>query len=156
MDYSQIFAISAAGMSAERTRVEVATLNLANANTIQTADGVSYQPGRVVTRAMAGSDVSASSLSFAEHVDKGFDGEGLAGIVLPQATVEPTEVSPRMVYEPGHPFANAKGFVAYPGVDTASEMVALMSALRAYEANVAAMNAARTLALKALDIGGTA
>ena len=55
--------------------------------------------------------------------------------------------------EPGHPFANGRGFVAYPGVDTATEMVSLMTAMRAYEANVSALNAARTLALRALDIG---
>jgi flagellar basal-body rod protein FlgC len=69
-------------------------------------------------------------------------------------SVEPTDLPPRMVYEPGHPLANEKGFVAYTGVDSATEMVTLMSAMRSYEANVAAMNAARTMALKALEIGG--
>jgi flagellar basal-body rod protein FlgC len=59
-----------------------------------------------------------------------------------------------MVHEPGHPLADARGFVSYPGVDAAAEMVSLMGASRAYEANVAAMNTARVLALKALDIGG--
>jgi flagellar basal-body rod protein FlgC len=59
-----------------------------------------------------------------------------------------------MVHEPGHPMADAKGFVKYPGVDPAADMISLMSAARAYEANVAALNTARTMALKALDIGG--
>lgn len=156
MDYLQAFAISAAGMSVERTRVDVAALNLANANTTQTADGVSYQPLRVVARTGAGTDVSASSLSFADRIEAGLDAEDLANAALPEAAVEPMPVSPRMVYEPGHPFANERGFVAYPGVDTATEMVSLMGALRSYEANVAAMNAARTLAQKALEIGGGA
>ncbi len=153
MDYSTSFAISAAGMSIERSRVDVAALNLANANTVQTADGVSYHPARVVARAAGGTGIGVAQASFGDQVDQGLE-DGLAGIVLPEVGVEPTEVAPRMVYEPGHPFANEKGFVAYPAVDAATEMVTLMSALRAYEANVAAMNAARTLAFKALEIGG--
>ncbi len=79
---------------------------------------------------------------------------GRGGVPLPEATIEPTVIAPRMVYEPGHPFANERGFVAYPGVDAATEMVTIMTALRAYEANVAALNAARTMTLRALDIGG--
>ena len=58
------------------------------------------------------------------------------------------------MHEPGHPDADAKGFVAYPGVNTLNEMVTMIAATRAYEANVAALNAARVMALKALDIGG--
>jgi flagellar basal-body rod protein FlgC len=155
MDYSRSFAISAAGMSVERMRVDVAALNLANANTVQTADGASYQPLRVVARVLgAAPGTGASLVSFGAYVDQGLEDEGLAGIILPQAGIEPAGVAPRMVYEPGHPFANERGFVAYPAVDTASEMVTLMSALRAYEANLAAMNVARTLAFKALEIGG--
>lgn len=154
MDYSRSFAISAAGMSVERMRVDVAALNLANANTVQSADGASFQPLRVVARVMAGAGAGASPLSFGAHVDQGLEEDGLAGVFLPEAGIEPAGVAPRMVHEPGHPFANEKGFVAYPGVDTATEMVTLMSALRAYEANVAAMNVARALASKALDIGG--
>lgn len=153
MDYSRTFAISSAGMAAERLRVEVAALNLANANTVQTADGPRYEPARVVVRAVAGSDAGAS-LSFAERVARGLDGAELAPVVLPEASVEPAAAAPRRVYEPGHPLADERGFVSYPGVDTATEMVAMMTALRAYEANVAALDAARTLAQKALEIGG--
>jgi len=60
-----------------------------------------------------------------------------------------------MAYEPGHPDADAQGFVTYPGIDPVGEMVDLISTLRAYEANVAAANAAKTMALKALELGGT-
>lgn len=136
MDYSQTFAISAAGMTLERTRVEVASLNLANANTVAGPDGKPYQPLHVVARASFGDTVA----------------QGLGGV--PSASVEPTMQAPRMVYEPGHPMANARGFVAYAGVDAATEMVTLMGAMRAYEANVAAMNTSRNMALKALEIGG--
>jgi flagellar basal-body rod protein FlgC len=74
--------------------------------------------------------------------------------LLPGVSVEFADRAARKVHDPGHPMADAQGFVAYPAVDAATEMVTLMSATRAYEANVAAMNAARTMALKALDIGG--
>lgn len=154
MDYSDSFAISAAGMSLERTRADVASLNLANANTIQAADGPKYRPLRVVARAAA--MAASGSPAFADLFSRGVGGASLPGALAPViVSVEPTDLPPRMVYEPGHPLANDKGFVAYTGVDSATEMVTLMSAMRSYEANVAAMNAARTMALKALEIGGT-
>lgn len=143
MDYSSTFAVSAAGMALERTRVEVAALNLANAHTTESAGQVPYSPLRVIAQA-------AGSAPFGALMG----GDGLPGAAPPQFHVEPANVAPRVVHEPGHPLADAKGFVKYPGVDAAAEMVSLMSATRAYEANVAAMNTARTMALKALDIGG--
>jgi len=151
MDYSDSFAISAAGMSLERTRADVASLNLANANTVQSGEGPQYRPLRVVARAAA--MAASGSPAFADLFDQGVGGRGQAGGPT-VVSVEPTDLPPRMVYEPGHPLANDKGFVAYTGVDSATEMVTLMSAMRSYEANVAAMNTARTMALKALEIGG--
>jgi len=140
MDYLRSFAISAAGMSVERTRVEVASMNLANANTlVQGAQG--YQPLRALVQPAAQGIYSAR---FSELM--GTD-------ALPQVRVEPTGYAPRRVLEPGHPMADAAGFVSYPAVDTTTEMVSLMTALRAYEANVVAMNAARTVAVKSLEIG---
>jgi len=149
MDYTQAFAISAAGMTIERTRVDVATINLANANTVQGADGNAYRPLRAIARV-----ANSATASFSDLVDASSDGGQVSLPALPAVSVEAADVAPRLVYEPGHPFANTKGFVSYPGVDTAVEMVTMMSATRAYEANVAAMNAAKTMALKALDIGG--
>lgn len=147
MDYNSVFAISAAGMNVERTRVEVAALNLANASTTHAAGEAGYTPMRVVAR--GGPD----AVSFAALMDAGTEASGLTQL-SPSALVEPTGRSPRQVHEPGHPMADERGFVSYPGVDPATEMVSLMSANRAYEANVAALNTARTLALKALEIGG--
>lgn len=155
MDYSRSFAISAAGMAVERARVEVAALNLANATTIQGLDGAGYQPLRVT--AQASLLPTSAPGGFASQVEMGLGDPAQTGwnLSLPQVMVEPTGAEPRLVHEPGNPFANAKGYVAYPGVDTATEMVNMMNALRAYEANVVAMNTAKTLALKSLDIGGT-
>lgn len=137
MDYTGSFAVSAAGMGLERTRVEVAALNLANANTVHAPGAGGYQPLRVVARA-----------AFAALVSEGFHPAPAT-----EVSVEPRDSRPRMVHEPGHPMADQGGFVAYPGVDAATEMVTLMSAMRSYEANVAALNTARSLALKTLEIG---
>lgn len=142
MDYSATFAISAAGMSLHRARVEVAAVNLANAHTTAPAGQPGFKPTRVV-------GVPAQQGSFPLLLAK-----VPGAFQKPSFRIEPQPVMPRLVHEPGHPLADGRGFVEYPGVDVATEMVTLMDATRAYEANVAAMNTARTLALKALEIGG--
>jgi flagellar basal-body rod protein FlgC len=152
MDYSQSFAISAAGMAAEHTRLEVAALNLANANTMQTADGGAYQAMRVVMRAIL---PAAPSGDFAARMKRSENDPALATFAVPEASIEPSGIGPRQVYDAGNPFADDKGFINYPGVDTATEMVNMMSALRSYESNVAAMNMAKTMASRALEIGGS-
>lgn len=159
MDYTQSFAISAAGMNVERMRVDVAALNLANANTVQGVGGASYQPLRVVAEARsAAGDLSGNTAAsgFGAMVRQGLEGSEAIAQAAPLARIVPADTVPRMVYEPGHPLANERGFVAYANVDAATEMVSMMSATRAYEANVSAMNTARTLALRALDIGSNA
>ena len=148
MDYATAFRISAAGMTLEKARVDVTALNIANMNTTRGADGALYQPVRVVSKSMP---VAAAFGSVYEGA------QGAAALTMPAAVqIEPTFAAPRLAHEPGHPDADDRGFVAYPGVQHAGEMVNLVSALRAYEANVVAMNAAKTMALKALDIGGGA
>jgi len=141
MGYTPLFEISAAGMALERARVEVATLNLANLHTTAAPGQPAYQPLHVLANA-------ASAATFASLVD----GE-VAGFA-PAHRIAASPVEPRRVHEPGHPHADAAGYVSYPGVDTAREMLTMMSASRAYEANVAAMNATRAMLLKALEIGG--
>ena len=140
MDYSSAFAISAAGMEVQRTRVDVAAVNIANVNTTKTLQGGSYVPLMAIAR---------NKKSF-------FD--GFSQLIqlhsLPKAAViQQFNNVPRMVFEPTHPDANKDGLVAYPGVDTVTEMVNLMTAVRAYEANVVALNAAKSMALKAIEIG---
>ncbi|QHI99168.1 flagellar basal body rod protein FlgC [Xylophilus rhododendri] len=154
MPYSQTFAISAAGMDLERTRIEVATLNLANLHTIQMPDGSRFEPLQVSARSVA----PAPQPGFASRIADGLDEwpSMQSAFPLPQAAVLPAGTAPRRVHEPANPFADAQGFVSYPGTDTAREMLTMMDALRAYEANVVAMNTAKVLALKALEIGGSA
>lgn len=141
MDHGQTFAIGAAGLSLERARVEVAVMNLAHANTVQDPSMPGYRPMQVVGRA-GGAEAFGRLVDDARDVLRG-----------PVAVVEPQDRAPRLAHEPGHPLADPQGFVAYPGVDPAREMVTLMGAMRAYEANLAALNTARALALKALEIG---
>lgn len=145
MDYRQSFSISAVGMTYERARVDAAALNLANANTALASDGTGFRPLRVVNNGMFNdtsfAGVMAGNRDFALSSTPGF-------------SLQTINAAPRLVHEPGHPLANDKGFVAYPGVDVAVETVTMMSAMRAYEANVAAMNTSKNMALKALEIGG--
>jgi flagellar basal-body rod protein FlgC len=144
MDISSIFDISAAGMNLERQRLEVSALNLANANTTRGADGLPFTPLQVVVRSgMTPFDAVLNALS---------GGAGSTGSG-PIGQVQPADVPPRQVYEPGHPDADANGFVSYPGVNPVSEMVRLIAVTRAYEANVRVFNAGRSMAMKALEIG---
>ncbi|HEX5682648.1 MAG TPA: flagellar basal body rod protein FlgC [Ideonella sp.] len=133
------FAISAIGMDIERLRVDVAAMNLANAHVAVSATGEGYRPLQVVAR------VNANG-SFSTQFDQ--------WLQSPAVSVEPTLNAPRQVLEPGHPLADDKGFVRYPAIDHTTEMFTMMGAMRAYEANVAAMNTSRAMVLKALDIGG--
>ena len=141
MDFGQSFAISASGMAVEKARLDVIALNLANLNSTRSADGGIYQPLRLISGEKAG------ALNFGSLL-QGYGGGGAE-----VREVRALAVPPRLVYEPAHPDADDKGFVAYPGVNQVTEMVSLMSAVRAYEANVVAMSAARSMALKTLEFG---
>jgi len=108
--------ISASGLNAEWTRMRVIANNVANAETTETAAGGPYRRRQVLFRA----------------VMDGLEGVEVTGIV-------PAGDPPRMVFEPGHPDANAQGYVAMPNVQVPLEMIDLMTASRAYEANLAAI-----------------
>lgn len=144
MDYFTAFEISASGMTLEKVRLDTLALNLANANATRTKGSSLYQPLRVVANARTNTDFDGriSSLLSARQP---------AGVQV--AEVQAMNLDPRLVFDPGHPEANEKGFVAYPNINPVSEMVALIDAVRGYEANVRAMNAAKTMALRALEIG---
>jgi flagellar basal-body rod protein FlgC len=147
MDYIASFHISASGMAVEKTRLEVTAANIANMHSAGATPGSVYRPLQVIAQPVA--------LSFAQQFGQQQNGRVSAiGGGVRVASVEPQAVAPRMAYEPGHPYADAKGFVAYPGVNHTSEMMNLNTALRAYEANVAALGAAKAMAARALEIGG--
>lgn len=153
MDFSTSFAISASGMALERTRVEVSMLNLANANTVQSAGGALFRPMKVIARAGVSAELTFGSI-FESLGSAMTQPETSPSLGVVDVQIEPADTPPRRVLEPGHPLADRDGFVTYSGVDTPTEMLTLMSATRSYEANLAALNTARVLALKTLDIGG--
>ncbi len=142
MDYFSAFDISAAGMQVQKTRLDVSALNLANLNTTRDIDGGVYRPLEVIVGQPGNTKFGAMVTGHARHL--------LGPKVL---GVRPLAVDPRMVYAPAHPDANSDGLVAYPSVNPVSEMVDLLEATRAYEANVRAVNAVKTMALRALEIG---
>lgn len=143
MDYHAAFQISASGMALEKMRMDVTAANIANMNSAAANPDRVFRPLRVVAQ--------ETPISFSQQFGQLYAVRG-GGVQV--TSVEPQAVAPRMVHEPGHPFADAKGFVAYPGVNHTAEMLNMNTALRAYEANVAAMNAAKTMAARALEIGG--
>jgi flagellar basal-body rod protein FlgC len=125
--------ISASGLSAERLRIDVIADNLANANSTRTASGEVYRRKVAILQPIAPTPAMPGGVRVV----------GIAQDITP----------PRRVYQPGHPDADANGYVTYPNVDIVHEMVDLITASRAYEANLAAYNAAKGMFLRTLDIG---
>lgn len=141
MDYFKAVAISAAGMAAEKARIEAATINLANMHTSAQPGTTGYRP----VTAIIHSEAAPFSRAFVETSQPA---------MIAKATIVPqVGLTTRMAYEPGHPNADANGMVMYPAVDPTQEMMTVMTALRAYEANLAALQATKTLAAQALQIG---
>ena len=136
--------ISASGMSADRLRMDVVAENLANADTTRGADGQPYQRKEVVLQEIGGSTF-ADQLAQAGGSQTTGNGVEVAGIVN-----DPS--APRRVYDPGHPDADAQGYVTLPNVNPVTEMVDLITATRGYEANVQAMNAAKQMFSRTLDL----
>ena len=138
--------VSASGLTAERMRMDVTAENLANAQTTRGADGQPYRRKEVVLQ-QAGSfgDALTTAMGGASRSGDGPRGVQVAGIAE-------DETPNRRIYDPGHPDANADGYVEMPNVDSVTEMVDLISASRAYEANVTAMQTAKTMFSKTLDI----
>jgi flagellar basal-body rod protein FlgC len=140
MDVAASLAISSSALQAQRLRMDVIAANLANAESTRTPEGGPYKRRDVVLEAMPGD-------SFEDAL-----GSATGGAVRVARVVEDGK-PPRVVFDPGHPDADAKGYVSYPNVNPITEMVDLMAATRAYEANVAAVNATKRVLEAALSIG---
>ena len=151
MGFMDTLAISASGMTAERLRMDIVANNLANVNTTRTPGGGPFRRQQV---AMAPATASFGETLAGLSGEDGGDGsgEGVRGGVQVSGIVPDMRPFKR-VYQPGHPDADAQGYVNLPNVDTVSEMVDMMGATRAYEANVAAVGAVKGMAMKALEIG---
>jgi flagellar basal-body rod protein FlgC len=142
--------ISGSGLSAERLRMDVTAENLANAQTTRGPNGGPYQRKEVVL-APAQPDGFATALAGAMGAVPGAPStQPAGGVTVSQIVTDQT--APRMVYDPGHPDANAQGYVAMPNVNPVTEMVDLISASRSYEANATAMQTAKQMFTKTFDL----
>jgi flagellar basal-body rod protein FlgC len=144
MDFFSSMNISSSALTAERTRMNLISGNLANASSTRTSEGGPYKR----------KDAVFSAAPVESPFNRALD--SAAGQQARQ--VEITEIvedqnPPRMQYEPGHPDANAQGYVAMPNVNVVEEMADMINASRSYEANVTAVQAAKSMALKTLEIG---
>ena len=138
----QAMEISRTGLDVEWRRLEVIAQNVANANTVRTASGAPYRVMRLS---------SGPQADFASLITAGADASRLSGVTV--YGVEPVNLPPRRVYEPGHPQADPDGYVTYPGFDHATEMTLMVTTARAYEANLVALNSARQMYVDALELG---
>lgn len=137
MEFMSAFRVSASGLAAQRAKMDVIVSNLANINTTRTLEGGPYRRKTIV---------------FSSEPLKGsFD--DILRMVKVEGVVE-DEKRIRMVFDPAHPDANAEGIVAMPDINTIAEMADMITANRAYEANIAAFDATKNMALKVMELLG--
>jgi len=132
--------VSASGLAAQRARAEILVENMANAETTRTPEGGPYRRKDVVFS----TDLQASPFSAV------FQNELANGVRVADITVDDRD--PELRYMPGHPDADANGYVAFPRTNPAEEMVDLMNASRSYQGNVAAMTAVKDMINKSIDL----
>ncbi|QIR75207.1 flagellar basal body rod protein FlgC [Sulfurospirillum diekertiae] len=161
MSYLSSFDISSYGLSAQRYRMEVISSNIANANTTRTSEGGPYQRQDVVFKAIdfnktlnAKIAKQNNMLDYENPLDDPFLQENANPAIMSVKVdkVVRDESEFKYKYDPSHPDANAEGYVAYPNVNPVIEMSNLVEATRAYQANVAAFQSAKSIAQSAIDI----
>jgi flagellar basal-body rod protein FlgC len=142
MSLFSVLSIGASGMAAQRARAELLVENLANAETTRTPEGGPYRRKDVVFES---TEVSSPFASVFDAQIQAAGGVGVAEIVTDTR-------EPERRYMPGHPDADANGYVAFPRVNPAEDMVDLMGAARSYEANVAAIAAVKDMIQRSMDL----
>ncbi len=143
-EFLNCFDVLASGLTAQRLRMDVIANNIANINTTRTAAGGPYKRQQVIFQARLKEILSNLSLSTETQTP----GNGVR-----VAAIAEDSSLPLLVYDPQHPDANSDGYVAMPNINVAYEMTDMISATRAYEANIMVLNATKAMALRALDIG---
>jgi flagellar basal-body rod protein FlgC len=144
MDFFSSMNVSSSALTAERTRMNLISSNLANASSTRTSEGGPYK--------------RKDAVFSATPVESRFNRALNSAVGQQTRQVEVSEIvedqnPPRMQYDPGHPDANAQGYVAMPNVNVVEEMADMINASRSYEANVTAVQTAKSMALKTLEIG---
>ena len=140
---------SASGLTAQRLRMDVIAGNIANVDTTRTPEGGPFKRQLVVFASKT--DLTFRKFPFLPMKLKTQMGTPGDGVKVLEIMKDPSP--PRLKFDPGHPDANSEGYVAYPNIDVIKEMVDMISASRAYEANITSINAAKGMAMKALAIG---
>ncbi len=133
MSLFSIFDISGSALSAQSKRLNVSASNMANAESVAGPDGKPYRARQVIFQVEA------------------IVGQQIGGVKV--SDVVESSAPERLMYDPGHPFANDNGYVRMPNVDVVGEMVNSISASNSYQANIEVMNTAKTLMLKTLTLG---
>lgn len=144
MDFISALDIGASGLSAERTHLNVISMNLANVNTTRTPEGGPYRRKSVVFQATELD--SPFTKAMRSELEREVKGVKVSGIVTDQRPL-------RQIYDPGHPDADGQGYVRVPDINVVEEMTNMMTALRTYEANAATINTAKSMYNKALELG---
>jgi flagellar basal-body rod protein FlgC len=144
MDFFSSMRVSASGLDAQTKRMNTISSNIANSETTRTEDGGPYRRKDAVLTAVTDRE------SFGEILENKLD-EQVQGVLV-EDVVEDAR-PPRMVYNPSHPDADSNGYVAMPNVNPVEEMANMISAQRSYEANITALNSAKSMAAKALELG---
>lgn len=143
--------VSASGMSAQRTRMDIISQNIANVSTTRDENGNPYRRQTVVFAERNESNfesiLRSASTGISRKRDPLGDGVKITGIAIDHVTPM------KMVYDPAHPDADEDGYVTMPNVNTVTEMTNLIDASRSFEANVTAFNATKNMAQKCLEIG---
>lgn len=145
MSFFNSINISASGLTAERLRMDLISENIANANTTRTASGTPYRRKVAVFREQTDNSFDSILATATGNTTQG-QGVEIAGIVEDQSDF-------KKEYNPNHPDADEDGYVSLPNVEIVNEMINLISASRAYEANITSVNNTKSMAMKALEIG---
>jgi flagellar basal-body rod protein FlgC len=155
------FDISGYGLSAQRARVNVISSNIANAQTTRTEEGGPYRRREVVFKAIDFNKIlnnellsKTSDSGFSDPLDEGslnkMVNPPIMSVIVDKIVRDDKE--PMMKFDPGHPDANAEGYVAYPNINPVIEMADLIEATRSYQANVAAFQSTKTMAQSAMSL----
>ncbi len=155
------FDISGYGLSAQRFRINIISSNIANANTTRTAEGGPYRRREVVFKAVDFDEALNNELEdkntlleYENPLDekdiKKFPSPIIENVIVDKVVRDDSEF--KMRYDPTHPDANSEGYVAYPNINPVVEMADLIEATRAYQANVAAFQSSKSIALNSIDI----
>ena len=144
MDYFTAFEISKSGLLAEKLRMDIVALNISNANSIMGSRESVYKPMTVYT-------APKTDTSLLNNFDSYLKNQQMLGVDI--VSVESMETRVQQVFDPDNPYADANGYTFRPDINPASEMIGMINSLRAYQANVKAISAAKSMAEEALRIG---